>query len=78
MHTPKDFQVIILLFDRVLEVVTFQLPLDIHPNLSYLKLNVLTWDQRVSLIICLMSLCFKYQLNPLRKSKVIDPPVQGN
>ena len=47
MDTPKYFQVIILLFDRVLEVVTFQLPLDFHPNVSYLKLNGLKWDKGV-------------------------------
>ena len=26
---------------------------------------------------CLMSLCYKSQLNPLRQSKVIGPPVHG-
>ena len=36
-HIPKETQVIIHLFDRVLGVVTFQLPLDFHPNISYLK-----------------------------------------
>ena len=72
-----DFQVIIFLFDLVLEAVTFQLPLDFHPNFSELKLNGLTWDQMDSLLGCLMILCFKYQLNPLRQSKVIGLPVQG-
>ena len=48
--TPKDFQDIIFPFDRVLEVVTFQLPLNFHPIFSYLKLNGLTWDQGGSLL----------------------------
>ena len=74
-HTPKDFQVIIFSFDRVLEVVTFQLPLDFHSTFSYLKINGLKWDQGDSLLECLMILFFKSQLNPLRKSKVIGPLV---
>ena len=74
---PMIPKVIIHLFDRVLGVVTFQLPLDFHPKLPYIKFNGLTWYQGCSLIICLMSLCFKSQLNPIRKSKVIDPLMQG-
>ena len=75
-HIPKDPQVIIFQFDWVLRVVTFQLPLEFHPNLSYIKLNVLTWDQGGSPIICLMRLCFKPQLNLIRQSKVIHLPMK--
>ena len=71
------FQVIIFLFDWILGVMTIQLPLDFHLIFSYLKPHGLTWDQGGSLLVCLMSLCFKYHLNPLRQSKVIGPPVQG-
>ena len=73
----KDSQVIIFPLDQVLEAVTFQLHLDFHPKFSYLKLNVLTCYQQGFLLGCLMSLCFKYQLNLLRQSKVIDLLVQG-
>ena len=73
MH--KDFQVIICLFDRLLEVV--QLPLDFHPNFYYLKLNGLTWYQGCYLIGCIIRIFFKYHLNPFKQSKVIDPPLQG-
>ncbi|CAF4432907.1 unnamed protein product, partial [Adineta steineri] len=40
-----------------------------------LKPHGLTWEEGGSLIGCLMSLCFKSQLNPLRQSKVIGLPV---
>ena len=33
-------------FDRVLELVGFQLPYNFHPNISYLKPIGLTWYQR--------------------------------
>ena len=74
---PKDPQVIIHRLDRVLGNVTFQLPLDFHPNLSYVKPIGLTWNQGGYLLICIMRLCFKPHLNPIRKSKVIDLPMQG-
>ena len=72
-----DFQVIIFLFDWVLEAMTFQLPLDFHPTFPNLTLNGLTWDQGYFIIGSLMILCFKSHPNPLKKSKVIGLPVQG-
>ena len=73
-HPPKYFQVHIFLFDWVLGVVTFQLPLDFHPIFSYPKPHGLTWDQGGHLSLCIMNLCFKFHLNPLRQSKVIGLP----
>ena len=66
----------IFLFDLVLGVVTIQLPLEFHPIFYYLKPHGFTWDKRGSFPWCLMNLCLKFQLNPLRKSKFIGLPVQ--
>ena len=74
-HTPKDFQDIIFLFKWVLEAMTFQLPLDFHPNFYYLNPHGLTWDKGGSLLRCHMILCFKYQFIPLSQSKVNSPRV---
>ena len=62
------------LFDWVLGVVTIQLPLAFHPIFLYRKPNGLTWYQGGSLILWLMNLGFKFQLNLLIQSKVIGPP----
>ena len=73
-HPPKDFQVHISLFDWVLGVVTFLLPLEFNPIFSYLKPDVFTWNKWGSLFLCLKNLSFKFQLNLMRQSKVIGPP----
>ena len=54
-----------------------QVTLGFHPIFSYAKSRILGWDKGGSLLGCLISLYFKSYLNPFRKSKVIDPPVQG-
>jgi hypothetical protein len=73
---PIDRQVFIHPFDRVLGLVTLQLPYIFHPNVFNLKYIGLTWDQGDSLPICLKRLCSKPQLNPIRKSKFIHLPMK--
>ena len=52
----------------------FNYPLTFILYFLYPKTHGLTWDQGFYLILCLMNLCFKFQLNPLRKSKFIGLP----
>ena len=73
---PIDRQVFIHPFDRVWGLVTLQLPWIFHPNIYNLKPIGLEWDQGDSLPMSLKSLCSKPQLDPIRQSKVIHPPMK--
>ena len=73
---PIDRQVFIHSFDRVLGLVTLQLPWIFNHNFFNLKPIGLTWDQGYYLPMCLKISCSKPHLNPIRQSKVIHPPMK--